>query len=290
MPNKAEQLAWEERWSTPVALCTLAAIVTFVAAIVVAAQVGNGDGESELLRNVDAHSTARILASILQGVGVGLLAAPLAYLFRAAKARSEKMRGQLIGVVIAAPLFLTVAAILTGVSTVHAASEFVSNEVPHLLARGVALGSDRANNTATDTLNGESLRPLAAGFALGGQLGFAVAMFYTALYAMRTGLLTRFWGSLGLALGAVSFFPILFQFAILWFAYLGLLIAGRVPGGRPPAWSAGEPIPWPTPGEKAATELTPQLEDGESSEEADPEDATGSAEGTTNPTQGERSG
>jgi hypothetical protein len=261
MRTRAEQLAWEERWSLPVVAATLLAIAAFVAAIVVAAQVGGGDGESELLRHIDAHSTARIVASILQGIGVGLLAAPLAYLFRAAKARSERMRGQLIGVVVAAPLFLTAAAILTGVSTVHAASEFVSGEVPHLLAKGIGLGSDRANEAATDTLDGESLRPLAAGFALGGQLGFAVAMFYTALYAMRTGLLTRFWGSLGLALGAVSFFPVLFQFAVLWFLYLALLIAGRVPGGRPPAWAAGEARPWPTPGEKASAELGGEEED-----------------------------
>jgi hypothetical protein len=255
MRGKAEQLAWEERWSRPVALATLFALAAFVAAIAVAAQVGGGDGESELLRNVDAHSSARILASVLQGIGVGLLAVPLAYLFRAAKARSERMRGQLIGVVVAAPLFLLVAAVLTGVSTVHAAQDFVSGEVPHLLAKGVGLDSDRANEAATDVLDGESLRPLAAGFALGGQLGFAVAMFYTALYAMRTGLLTRFWGSLGLALGAVSFFPVFFQFAVLWFAYLGLLIAGKTPGGQPPAWAAGEAIPWPTPGEKASAEL-----------------------------------
>jgi len=262
--DRAEQLAWEERWSLPVALCTLVALLAFIAAWIVAAQVGSGDGEAELLREVDAHATARVVSSILQGIGIGLLAAPLAYLFRAAKARSERMRGQLIGVVIAAPLFLTVAAILTGISTVHAASDFVSGELPHLLAKGVSLGSERADDAASDALTGDSLRPLAAGFALGGQLGFIVAMFYTALYAMRTGLLTRFWGSLGLALGAVSFFPLLFQFAVLWFVYLGLLIAGRVPGGRPPAWAKGEAVPWPTPGEKAASELEPPPEDRES--------------------------
>ena len=44
-------------------------------------------------------------------------------------------------------------------------------------------------------------------------------------------------------------------FALLWFAYLGLLLLGRVPGGKPPAWDAGEAIAWPTPGEKAAAEL-----------------------------------
>ncbi|HEX3174680.1 MAG TPA: hypothetical protein VHQ43_10755 [Solirubrobacterales bacterium] len=264
--SRAEQLAWEERWALPVSLCTLAALLTFIAAFVVGERIGGGDGEAELLRNVDAHATARIVASVLQGIAIGLLAAPLAYLFQAAAARSERVRGRLIGVVIAAPLFLTVAAVLTGVSTVHAAQDFVTSEVPRLLAKGVALGSERADDAASDTLSSDSLRPLAAGFALAGQLGFIVAMFYTALWAMRTGLLTRFWGSLGLALGAVSFFPVLFQFAVLWFVYLGLLIVGRVPGGRPPAWAAGEAIPWPTPGERAAAELG----GGDEAEQANP--------------------
>ena len=56
-----------------------------------------------------------------------------------------------------------------------------------------------------------------------------------------------------MALGAVSF--IFFQFALLWFVYLAFLLLGRVPGGRPPAWAAGEAIPWPSPGEKAAADL-----------------------------------
>jgi hypothetical protein len=70
---------------------------------------------------------------------------------------------------------------------------------------------------------------------------------------MRVGLLTRFWGSLGIALAAVSIF--FFQFALLWFVYLGLLLLGLVRGGRPPAWQSGEAEPWPTPGEKAAQQM-----------------------------------
>lgn len=251
-PDREAILAWEERWSRPVAVATLASILLIAAAIVVATQgVGSSDGDSELLRNVDAHRGAQLISSILQAIGVGLLAAPLYYLFRAANARSETMRGQLVGVVIAAPLFLAVLAILSGVSTLSAASDFVSSEVPRLMAKGVALGSDRANEAAGDTIGEAPLRPLAAGFGLGGQLGFVVAMFYTAMHAMRTGLLTRFWGSLGMALGAVSF--IFFQFTLLWFVYLGLLLAGL--GSRPPAWRSGEAEPWPTPGEKAGAAM-----------------------------------
>lgn len=249
--DRQASLAWEARWARPAALAALGAIVLVIAAIVVAGQgIGSTDGDSELLRAIDAHRSAQMVSSILQGIGVGLLAAPLYYLFRAAKARSETMRGQLVGVVVAAPLFLAALAIFSGLSNLQAASDFVAHEVPRLTAKGISLSSERANDAASDTIADSSLRSLAAGFGIGGQIGFVVAMFYTALHAMRTGLLTRFWGSLGMALGAVSF--IFFQFTLLWFVYLGLLLAGWVPGGKPPAWQSGEAEPWPTPGEKLA--------------------------------------
>jgi hypothetical protein len=276
-------LAWEERWATPTALAALASVIFVVAAIVVASQgVGSASGDSELLRNVDAHRSAQLISSILQAIGVGLLAVPLYYLFRSASARSERMRGQLFGVVIAAPLFLAVLAILSGVSTLHAASDFVSNEVPQLLAKGVGLNSDRADDIANDLIADAPLRPLAAGFALGGQIGFLFAMVYTCLHAMRVGLLTRFWGSLGVALGAVSF--LFFQFTLIWFVYFGILLLRR--NSLPPAWATGESIPWPTPGDKAAAAMessptdnghaSPPLEDPESPPKLEePEDPTG---------------
>ncbi len=278
-PNKGEVLAWEERWSRPAGVAALLAIACVVGSIIVASRVGGGDGDSELLRNVDAHSSAQILSSILQAIGVALLAVPLYVLFTAARRRSDRVRGQLVGVVIAGPLFLAGGAILIGISTVDAASEFVSDVVPRLLKEGTALGSDAADNAASDTISETSLRGLAVGFGIGGQIGFVVGLFYTALQAMRTGLLTRFWGSLGMALGAVSF--LFFQFALLWFIYLGLLLLGWVPGGRPPAWQSGEAEPWPTPGEKAASEI--ENGDGDRAESAthtpssEPSDGEGGA-------------
>jgi len=267
--HRSQVVSWEQRWATPTALAALGAVAFVVAAIVVASQgVGSADGDAELLRNVDGHRTAQMISSILQAIGVGLLAAPLYYLFRSANARSERMRGQLVGVVVAAPLFLAALAILSGISTLHAASDFVSNEIPHLVAKGVALNSDRADEIANETISDAPLRPLAAGFGLGGQLGFAVAMVYTCLYAMRVGLLPRFWGSLGMALGAVSF--IFFQFALLWFVYLGILLLRR--DSQPPAWAAGEPIPWPTAGDKAAAEFPSEAEEKSAFPPGEPEE------------------
>jgi hypothetical protein len=107
---------------------------------------------------------------------------------------------------------------------------------------------------AVHTTNDSTALKTAQALALPAILGLIVSMVYVSLQAMRVGLLTRFAGSFGIALGAtVIFFPPLLALpAILWAVFLiysGLLVVGRVPGGRPPAWEAGEAIPWPRPGE-----------------------------------------
>ncbi len=261
MSPRRQVLAWEQRWSRPVALATLAAVLLIVASLVVAARaVGGSDGDADLLTSVDAHRSAELISSLLQALGVGLLAAPLYFLFRAANARSDRMRGQLVGLVIAAPLFLAISAILGGLVSLDAASDFA--------AAGLTGTGDHANKVASDSLTQASLRNLAGGFALGGRFGLAAALFYTCLNAMRVGLLSRLWGSLGMALGAASFvIATFFFFTLLWLVYFAFLLLGRVHGGKPPAWETGEAIPWPTPGDKAAAELTPPAEDSPQADE-----------------------
>jgi hypothetical protein len=257
MSPRRAQLDWEQRWSQPIAFATLASVALIIASLAVASKgVGGSGGDADLLTSVDVHRSAELISSFLQAIGVSLLAAPLYFLFRAANARSNRMRGQLVGIVIAAPLFLAAAAILGGFSTLDAATNFA--------ATGLTGTGDHANKAASDALTHASLRNLAAGLALAGRFGLAAAIFYTCLHAMRVGLLTRLWGSLGMALGAASFVIATFFFlTLLWFVYLAFLLIGRVPGGRPPAWESGEAVPWPTPGEKAAAEISPKPEDPE---------------------------
>jgi len=83
-------------------------------------------------------------------------------------------------------------------------------------------------------------------------LGIIVMMIYVPLQALRVGLLTRFFGTFGMALGASMIFilPVAVLAVLIWVGYLGLLFVGRVPGGRPPAWETGEAVPWPRPGEE----------------------------------------
>jgi hypothetical protein len=239
----------EQRRATPVAVLSILAVVLFAISLVLLASKYGQGGNAELLRKVDADSGTLILAYVLRAVGSAMLAIPLVYLFRAALVRSETMRGQLIGLAIAGPLFLAVLAVATGLSLHAAAPDFVAVEkARHALGTG-----DHANSVAQNVINDQSLSGLTVGFGIAGTIGFAVAMAYTCFHAMRVGLLTRFWGSLGAALGVASI--LVLQYTLLWIVYLGLLIGGWTPRGRPPAWAAGKAVPWPTPGEKAAESL-----------------------------------
>jgi hypothetical protein len=84
-----------------------------------------------------------------------------------------------------------------------------------------------------------------------GVLALVFGMIYTSLWCMRLGLLTRFWGALGMAFGLFLVIPIFppIPGLVLWFAVTGLMLAGRWPRPLPPAWAAGEAIPWQRPGE-----------------------------------------
>jgi hypothetical protein len=283
--NKAEVLEWERRWALPAGLATLVGVALVIAS---AFAIGNvsGDGDAELLRSAHEHSSSVTLAAVLQALGFLFLVAPLVFLFKAAAARSDRMRYQLIGLVVAAPLFLSVAAALNAVATSDAATAFVASEAkPGITAKEAArdcqaeqkdLGAKEfgeeydgasppaalercketklADEEATNAISEASTHGAAIGFGFGGRIGLAFALLYSCLYAMRTGLLTRFWGSLGMALGVAALL-LLVQFTMIWFIYFGLLLLGRLPGGKPPAWEAGEAVPWPTPGEKAAASL-----------------------------------
>jgi hypothetical protein len=79
-----------------------------------------------------------------------------------------------------------------------------------------------------------------------GTFALAVAIVLVALNAMRVGLLTRFFGVLGILAGVLTVFQadqpgIVRSF---WLIGVGLVIAGRL--NTPPAWQSGRAEPWPT--------------------------------------------
>jgi hypothetical protein len=297
--DKQATLAWEQRWARPVGLATLLAVALLIASVIAIASIGGG-GEAESLRSVHDHGSSVALSGGLQAAAFLLLVAPLVYLFKAAAARTPRMRRQFLGLVIAAPIFLCVASLLNVAAADNAASDFAAGKSTTSLSLKEATreceserkedasafkdeyggagasqvvdghgraGADsaelgrcaktkREDDKAQNAIHDASPRSLAEALHIGGGLALAFAMVYSCLYAMRAGLLSRFWGSLGIALGVAAALG-LFQFTLLWFIYFGLLACGWVPRGRPPAWAAGEAIPWPSPGESAAQQLEP---------------------------------
>ena len=278
-------LAWESRWAVPAAIATFAAVVLLIGSNL-ASQV-TGTGDAEVLRSVHEHSGSVLLTGALQSVAFLLLAAPLFYLFRVVQGRSDRVRQQLVGLVVIAPIFLAVSSGLTIGARNEAADQFVAGEAKSTLTKAEAkekCGSDRedegakafgeefepaagesaqaacekrkvADDEASNAIGEASLAALVSGLGVAGGLGLAISLFYSCLWAMRTGVLTRFWASVGMVSGVAFLLGPLFIISLLWFIYFGLVLIDRVPGGRPPAWAAGEAIPWPSPGEKAAAEL-----------------------------------
>jgi MFS family permease len=286
--SKAQTRARESRWAVPVGIASILGVILLVLAKPLSV---NGDGSADFLREAHANAGAVVLSGLMQALAFLLLALPLVYLFRAVGARSDRVRPQLIGLIVAAPLFLAASSGLSIGVTDEGADTFAAGdadstltateareecseeredegvdflvdeydpapgESPQRACQNRKVEDDEASNALTES----SLAPLATGLGLAGALGFAVALLYTGLWAMRTGVLSRFWGSLGMVAGvAVLLGPVFLLVTLVFFVYFGLLALGLIPGGRPPAWEAAEAISWPTPGERAAAEMEPE--------------------------------
>jgi len=276
MNSKEQILERERRWALIAGVASVAAVALILASFGASASgVRTAAGVADRLLEVDSDRSTLIIASIVQCLGWFLLAVPLVYLFQAASARSAQVRRGLLGLVIVAPMFLGLGGLLTTVSVLDAATEFknvpaseITACVGEKQAEGESTGGEPAvtetesgseaesadtsttaqieecrDEAAEEARSGSSVAGFETGLGLAGLLGFTIAVVYCSLWGMRTGLLTRFWGSLGMALGAVFVFFTLFT--LVWFIYIGLLFAGWVPGGRPPAWASGEAMPWP---------------------------------------------
>ncbi len=271
MTSKEQFLERERRWAIIAGIASVAGVALILASFGASASgVRTVAGVADRLVEVDADRSAMVIASVIQCIGWFLLAIPLVYLFKAASARAPQVRRGLIGLIIVAPIFLGLGGLLSAASVLDAATDFKNTPTSEIQAcvaekqdepvtDEAAAEEDAATTTeeqveecrdeiARDDRTGSSVSGIETGFGLAGLLGFTIAVVYCALWGMRTGLLTRFWGSLGMALGAVFVFFTLFT--LVWFIYLGLLFAGWVPGGRPPAWASGEAMPWPKGGRR----------------------------------------
>lgn len=249
MDGRSADLERERSLARPAALAAFAAVALYVLSVIVEQSSGlkTGGSESEQLLSFHDDSGTLLLATVVRSVAFLLFALPLFHLYRAAKLRSERVRPEMVGFAFFGPVLLAVQGVLSWLATRSVANDFVDRMA----------GSDRPAALAERLVDDSSFHEVASYLAIPAVIALAVGMLYISLHAMRTGLLTRFAGSLGMALGVamILILPVALLLTMVWLVFLGLTFIGKVPGGQPPAWEAGEAIPWPTPGEKAAKEL-----------------------------------
>ena len=258
-------LAKERARAKWVALAAGLAVLCFIAASLVAgpalSDVRDGSGADLLVAYHDDPSGAVVIPSLLRALSFLLMAVPLLYLFQAARAREPRVRGQFLGFYILGPVLLAAQFVLLSTALVDIGDDFVGQE--QTVAESPADDPDAdvdedspRENLADDLLQDSSAVSTAQVISLAGFLCFGIALLYTGLWSMRTGLLSRFNSTFAMALGVVCAIPFFSQLgafgAVLWMAFLAVFFTRRVES-RPPAWVEGRAVPWPKAGEEAAT-------------------------------------
>ena len=280
LPSKEELLAFQARWMRP------AGISAILGGLVIAASLplqpsGSGDDDAERLTKFAGEKTELIVGQgILIGVAVLLFIPALYVLIRSAQGRSPRVRRAMISLAFIGPLLFSISGVFVAVGLNDVAQKFVdqapakeqqardqATAAPTTKAQpktttGTTTSPQTTTTTprtpdqaatkarddfASDVLDDSSVLQVGSAMRFVGLLSLVFALIYIPLWSMRTGLLTRFWAMLGLALGvSLLLVPIGIFGLVFWFVIIGLMLAGWWIQPLPPAWDAGEAIPWPS--------------------------------------------
>ena len=229
----AAQIERERRAGLPAAMAALGAMLLPVLAVSLPRMVVEGDLETarQTLLAMGRAPGVFLAAGGIQAVGTALVAVVLHYLYRATRARRPETPSIAGVLAIVGPLLFAVVLAVSQVALVQAGERYVQRggDIQALLRDGV-LGVVRS-----------------VGF--GGTFAMGLALLLVSLNAMRAGLLSRFLGALGIAIGVVSALPLFggtLPLQSFWLGAVALLFLDRWPGGRGPAWSSGKAERWPT--------------------------------------------
>jgi hypothetical protein len=271
LPTKEELLEFQARWMRPAGILAVSGALLFAVALVLQ-QTGVGDDDAERLTKFHEHATQLVLAQgVLQGIAVIMFCAPLYVLFKAAQGRAEQVRSPLIAFAFIGPVLFALSSMILTLGLNDVSDKFIeqlpakeqqartaaqaTNTTPEKQTTTTPqapnqVAEDAGEDLADDLIDDSGTVQTGALLRFPAILGLIVGLIYIPLWAMRTGLLTRFWATLGMALGAsLILVPFGILGVVIWFAAIGLMLTGTWPGPRPPAWDAGEAIPWQRPGD-----------------------------------------
>jgi MFS family permease len=285
LPSKRELLSFQESWLRRAGFAALGGAFLIAASIVyqrAGLDLPDSSSDADQLVFAHAHSGRLVLSSIIQALGFCLFTPALYVLFRAAAGRAERMRTAFLALVVLGPFAFGIGLAVSAAGTANSADDFVSKEpavsqqareqattaeqqpkknatttttttggttttttAPAVKTPDQA-ADDARENLADDTNKHEALLIGGGIVSTIGVLALVFGMIYTSIWCMRVGLLSRFWGALGIAFGLFLVIPIFppVPGLVLWFAAIGLMFLGVWPRPLPPAWAAGEAMPW----------------------------------------------
>lgn len=249
-----EQLAWEARAGRPAAAAAILSALTGIAGWILYQSViaDRRDGTDGFLEAIDRQASAFVASGALQALSILLLIPPLLYLYRAIKHRRPDLTQAAAVLAVLGAVAFAASTVLQQLKLVDIAREFfpfdVSDDASELQGDAYAEAVDP--DKAAEKFARDELSPALQGIGLGGTFSLAFSVVMLSINAIRVGLLSRFMGILGVAMGAMFVIPFGIQpiLQLFWLCALGLLILGLWPGGRGPAWQTGEAIPWPSGG------------------------------------------
>ncbi len=243
-----DQLVYESRNRPRQVAIAVAAGVLLMLATVISLFGPHSSVSEQTLNLIIEHrrESLDLVAAVLEAIAQLTLGAALLYLWRCAKARSERAAPFVPGLIVVAVVVAAVTGIVYDVTLASKASEFVSTGLQTY---------DEANRLTSSGL-------LSAA-QIGGQLAallLAVSFILVSLQAMRVGLLPKMMGYVGMFCGILFLFPIIVIpiVQLFWFIALAMLLLGRWPDGAPPAWRTGRAEPWPSSAEMRARRMAQQ--------------------------------
>jgi hypothetical protein len=184
---------------------------------------------AEYLRD---HAVELMAGRIVTAIGYFALAYALTFLAAAIRARRPQFAKWAFYLPVVSGVLFGVAWIAGGVGRLSDANQVIDGN-------GTIGSVQDLGQAGVSELAGVLLTPAA--------LALTVALVLIALNGMRTGLLTRFMGALGIVVGVFQIIQVGASLPLVqtfWLAGLAMLFAGRRPGGDPPAWRTGRAEPW----------------------------------------------
>jgi hypothetical protein len=199
---------------------------------------------AEEVRYLSHQALGLIAGSALQAIAVVALAIVLLFLLDCARFRGSEAPRPAQPLVIGGAAGMVIFGIVGQILRAIRAHEF-------------GVGHDFSENAVEHALTKGTANAVIGYLGLIAPIAVMAGMIMVLLAATRAGLLTRWLRSLGIGAAVVllPFFSAIFYLQLIpaaWLVSIAFMFAGRLPGGDPPAWAAGEARPWATPAEMRA--------------------------------------